>query len=79
MSSPMLGLSPKAAAGLTGWYLLFQIGLLGLVGIVVGLVGAITGRPSPVANGVDPLVLILVNSAAAFLVLRLQLRKSRLS
>ncbi len=73
----MLGLSPKEAAGLTGWYLLFQIGLFLAVAVVCGIGDAITGQQS-LADGANPAALILVNSAAAFLVLRRQLRKRQL-
>lgn len=73
----MFGLSPKEAAGLTGWYLLFQIGLFVPVAVVRGIGDAITGQQS-IAGGVNPAALILVNSAAAFLVLRRQLRRSQL-
>lgn len=74
----MLGLSPKEAAGLTGWYLLFQIGLFLPVAVVRGIGEAITGQQSLDGNGLNPAALILVNSAAAFLVLRRQLRKRQL-
>lgn len=71
------GVSPKRAVGLTGWFLLFQCGVLIVAGIVLGLVQIATGLPPSEGNGVRPEVLILANSAAAFLVLHLQLRASK--
>ncbi|HLP01279.1 MAG TPA: type II CAAX endopeptidase family protein [Opitutaceae bacterium] len=72
------GVSPKRAVGLTGWFLLFQCGVLIAAGIVLGLVQVATGSPLSGGNGARPEVLIVANSAAAFLVLHLQLRASKL-
>ena len=60
-------------------YVLLQLGFFVLVGIVSGIVAGINGQPSPATKAVDPVLLIFVNTTAAFLVLRGQLLKSRLS
>lgn len=48
------------------------------MGILLGIAGAATGHRFPDGDGVNPVVLIVANSTAAFLVLSLQLRKSRM-
>lgn len=75
MSFSVLGLSPGRAVGLTGWFLLFQLGCILLWSVVLGIASVATGQRIG-DGGVNPPVLIVVNSFAAFLVLRLQLRAS---
>ncbi len=49
-----------------------------VVGICLGIIEAATGHRFSAGNGVNPVALIVGNTAAAFFVLRLQLRASRM-
>jgi len=71
-------ISPKQAAGLTAQFLLYQLGLFVAIGLIAGAYGAIAHLSRPTGATADPVVLIAVNSIAVVLVLRGQLRKSKI-
>ena len=78
MSPAPLIITARQAAGLTFKFVLFQFGFFILVGIAQGVIAGISGQHLPASSGVNPLLLTVVNTLAAFLVLRGQLKKSRL-
>ena len=71
-------LTPKQAAGLTARFVLYQLGLFVLVGGAQGLVAGLRDQHAPATKGIEPVAVMVVNTLAAFLVLRGQLRKNNL-
>ncbi|MBI3886030.1 MAG: CPBP family intramembrane metalloprotease [Opitutae bacterium] len=77
MPDPSFDLGPKQAAGLTGKFVLYQVGLgVGIAGgsALVGAVLHLQGFAKTVTE--SPWALVVINTTAAALVLRVQLRRS---